>query len=180
MAILPKATAQVNGPNQSTAQPISFEVWTQQAAESLNAISLSSSGGVRGTPVSLAIPFDEQTAARRMAATEEERRMTDASSSDHPRREPLRRDSLKQREALLKGKEGSRRRRRWENGSYQRCSRLSLGIDYGAFDRPSAEQSLGSTASSVRLGDTSYLSEACRALLSGTPLGRYLDSQGHR
>lgn len=32
------------------------------------------------------------------------------------RKEPLRRDSLTRREALLKGKEGSRRRLRWENG----------------------------------------------------------------
>ena len=35
----------------------------------------------------------------------------------YKRREPIRRDSLKRREALLKGKEGSRRRQRWENGS---------------------------------------------------------------
>lgn len=33
-----------------------------------------------------------------------------------PRKEPLKRDSMKRREALLKGKEGSRRRQRWENG----------------------------------------------------------------
>jgi hypothetical protein len=31
-------------------------------------------------------------------------------------KEPGRRDSQKRREALLKGKEGSRRRQRWENG----------------------------------------------------------------
>lgn len=31
-------------------------------------------------------------------------------------REPTRRDSMKRRDALLKGKEGSRRRQRWENG----------------------------------------------------------------
>ena len=34
-----------------------------------------------------------------------------------PRRELGRRDSLKRRDALLKGKEGSRRRQRWENGT---------------------------------------------------------------
>lgn len=32
------------------------------------------------------------------------------------RREPVRPDNLKRREELLKGKEGSRRRQRWENG----------------------------------------------------------------
>lgn len=121
MAILPKATTQVNGPYQSTAQSINIEAWTEQAAESLNAISLSSPVGVRGTSMSLAIPLDEQTAAKPTAATNEERRMLDASASAsaRPCREPLRRDSLKRREALLKGKEGSRRRQRWENGSYQ-------------------------------------------------------------
>lgn len=35
-------------------------------------------------------------------------------------RKILRRDSLDRREALLKGKEGSRQRRRWENGEFQR------------------------------------------------------------
>ncbi|KAH8679048.1 R3H-associated N-terminal domain-containing protein [Tricladium varicosporioides] len=34
------------------------------------------------------------------------------------RKEPLRRDSLKRRETLLKGKEGSRRRQRWENDMF--------------------------------------------------------------
>jgi hypothetical protein len=32
------------------------------------------------------------------------------------RRESVRKDSMKRREALLKGKDGSRRRQRWENG----------------------------------------------------------------
>ena len=36
-----------------------------------------------------------------------------------PRRTIIRRDSLERREALLKGKEGSRQRRRWENGTFQ-------------------------------------------------------------
>jgi hypothetical protein len=35
---------------------------------------------------------------------------------DYPARKLVRRDSLDRREALLKGKEGSRQRRRWENG----------------------------------------------------------------
>lgn len=118
MAISAKVTTQVNGPDQSTAQPINIEAWTEHAAESLNAVPLSSFGGVRGTSVTLAIPLDEQAAAQRTAATGEQRRMLDASTSDRPRHEPLRRDSLKRREALLKGKEGSRRRQRWENGSY--------------------------------------------------------------
>ncbi|KAL8656829.1 MAG: hypothetical protein Q9226_002521 [Calogaya cf. arnoldii] len=112
MAIFPNETiGQVNGPHQPAAQPIDIEAWTEQATESINAISLLSSAPVCGTSVSLAIPLDEQAAKR----TDAERHLQDASATSRPRREPLRRDSLKRREALLKGKEGSRRRQRWEN-----------------------------------------------------------------
>ncbi|KAL8984917.1 MAG: hypothetical protein Q9205_001233 [Flavoplaca limonia] len=112
MAIFPNdTTGQVHGPLQPSAQPINIETWTEQAAESVSAISLLSSAPVRGTSVSLAIPLDEQAAKR----TKDEQHLHEASSTDRPRREPLRRDSLKRREALLKGKEGSRRRQRWEN-----------------------------------------------------------------
>ncbi|KAL8720278.1 MAG: hypothetical protein Q9225_002846 [Loekoesia sp. 1 TL-2023] len=114
MAIFPTATGQTNGPYQSAGQPINIEAWTEQATVSLHAISLSSADGVRGTSVSLAIPLDEQAAAKRVAPVGEEQ-TTDNSSTYRPRRESLRRDSLKRREALLKGKEGSRRRQRWEN-----------------------------------------------------------------
>ncbi|KAL8726252.1 MAG: hypothetical protein Q9181_006121 [Wetmoreana brouardii] len=109
MAIFPNVTGQ------PVAQPINIAAWTEQATESLNAISLSSPGGVRGTSVSLAIPLDEQAAAKRTVGVADGDHGPDASSSSRPRREPLRRDSLKRREALLKGKEGSRRRQRWEN-----------------------------------------------------------------
>lgn len=119
MAIFPKAPGQTNGSYQSTEQPINTEAWTEQAAESLNAISLSSTGGVRGTSVSLAIPLDEHAARKPKIAVEEGSHAPDDDTAAYrPRREPLRRDSLKRREALLKGKEGSRRRQRWENGSY--------------------------------------------------------------
>jgi hypothetical protein len=69
--------------------------------------SLSISPTARGTGVSLSIPLDS---ARPDADT------TPSKPAYKPRKEPLRRDSLKRREALLKGKEGSRRRQRWENG----------------------------------------------------------------
>ncbi|KAL8933886.1 MAG: hypothetical protein Q9211_005531 [Gyalolechia sp. 1 TL-2023] len=115
MAIFPKAPGQTYGPYHATGQPINIEAWTEQAAESLNAISLSSTGGLRGTSVSLAIPIDEQAAAKRNVAVEEGSHSPVDTAANRPRREPLRRDSLKRREALLKGKEGSRRRQRWEN-----------------------------------------------------------------
>lgn len=63
---------------------------------------------IRGTTgVTLSIPLDDH-----QQPGAEER-----SARYKPRKEPLRRDSLKRREALLRGKEGSRRRQRWENGS---------------------------------------------------------------
>ncbi|TVY25313.1 hypothetical protein LHYA1_G005427 [Lachnellula hyalina] len=52
-----------------------------------------------GKTVTLTIPLDKH----------------DEVKEARPRKEPLRRDSLKGREALLRGKEGSRRRQRWEN-----------------------------------------------------------------
>lgn len=51
----------------------------------------------RGTSVKISVPLDHKTTATTT-------------------RKILRRDSLERREALLKGKEGSRQRRRWENG----------------------------------------------------------------
>ncbi|KAH8593509.1 R3H-associated N-terminal domain-containing protein [Bisporella sp. PMI_857] len=54
-----------------------------------------------GEKVTLSIPLDEKAEKR--------------ADGYKARKEPLRRDSLKRREALLKGKEGSRRRQRWEN-----------------------------------------------------------------
>ncbi|KAL8642556.1 MAG: hypothetical protein Q9228_000782 [Teloschistes exilis] len=114
MAIFPNVTGQPIGPHQP-AQPINIQAWTEQATQSLNAVSLSSPGGVRGTSVSLTIPLDEQAAAKRSAGAAEGQHGSDTSEAVRPRREPLRRDSLKRREALLKGKEGSRRRQRWEN-----------------------------------------------------------------
>ncbi|KAI4266458.1 MAG: hypothetical protein L6R38_008731, partial [Xanthoria sp. 2 TBL-2021] len=75
MAIFPKETiGRVNGPHQPSAQPINIEAWTEQATESINAISLLSSAPVRGTSVSLAIPLDEQAAKR----TEDEQHLHDA------------------------------------------------------------------------------------------------------
>jgi hypothetical protein len=84
-------------------QPIDIETWTVSALESLSV-----SPFARGTGVTLSIALDssqENHAAREARA---------AAYKAH--KEPLRRDSQKRREALLKGKEGSRRRQRWENG----------------------------------------------------------------
>ena len=117
MAVHPKVSAspQVTDPGSMPAQPIDVQAWTEQAIQSLNVISVASSGRVRGTSVSVAIDLDER--AKRSATSGE-----GATDAYRPRRKLLRRDSLERREALLKGKEGSRRRTRWENGSYHHCS----------------------------------------------------------
>ena len=102
MAIYPKG--HVHPPNAA------IEAWATSATDAMNTLTISSPSGVRGTSVSLAIDLDEQ--AKREAAKS-------TLPPPFPRRRLLRRDSLERREALLKGKEGSRRRTRWENGTSQ-------------------------------------------------------------
>ncbi|KAH8803196.1 R3H-associated N-terminal domain-containing protein [Xylogone sp. PMI_703] len=75
---------------------VDIEAWTVSALESLT-VSTTTPG------LKLSIPLDD---------VDEDK---PAKTIYKPRREPLRRDSQKRREALLKGKEGSRRRQRWEN-----------------------------------------------------------------
>lgn len=97
---------------------IDIDAWTLSALQSLSV-----SPVARGTGTPLAIPIDDdekppatntghKTTTVRIAAGA-------AVDTDTPRRPPSRRDSLKKRDALLKGKEGSRQRRRWENGKLQ-------------------------------------------------------------
>jgi hypothetical protein len=81
---------------QASASAVDIEAWTVSALESLSV-----SPTARGTGVRLAIPLE---------------RDEEVAKPGLKRKEPLRRDSLKRRDALLKGKEGSRRRQRWENG----------------------------------------------------------------
>jgi hypothetical protein len=81
---------------------------------------LSTSATRRSTSVSLAIEVDGLT---RIIGSEGQRDVDEevkASPDTTPKR-LRRRDSLDRREALLKGKEGSRRRQRWENGEHITC-----------------------------------------------------------
>lgn len=100
---------------------INIEAWADDAVQAIDSLIISSPAViperplVRGTSVSLEIPLDEETKTRRTEVQDQ--------GEERPRvlvpvRELRRRDSLKRREALLKGKEGSRRRQRWENGTY--------------------------------------------------------------
>lgn len=129
MAIHPSVRDERPAASNLTQQDIS--AWTEQAAASLQLLDISDSiaqvevtNGVRGTATSLSIPLDGPIAASvkpsvsRVKIVSKSADETTAAvlSTAYRRREPLRRDSLKRREALLKGKEGSRRRQRWENG----------------------------------------------------------------
>ena len=117
MAIHPTANAD-NGTHPAPATvPIDIEAWTEQATAALSAVTLSP---LPGTSVTLQIPLDDYPAPRPERAPAADASTVRAGYVH--RREPLRRDSLKRRDALLKGKEGSRRRQRWENGVYTRTS----------------------------------------------------------
>ncbi|KAH0491148.1 hypothetical protein TgHK011_002590 [Trichoderma gracile] len=95
---------------------IDIEAWTISALQSLSV-----SPVARGTGSPLSIPLDALAGPSKRSASRQQ--VTIATSSEEvqvtvvspPRRPPSARDSQKRREALLKGKEGSRQRRRWEN-----------------------------------------------------------------
>ncbi|KAH0551683.1 hypothetical protein GP486_007101 [Trichoglossum hirsutum] len=93
-------------PNLHTSAQHAQSPSVEQVTDTLHTVTISSpvATGTNATSTStLFIPLDEE-------------QPRPASAGHLPRRrEPLRRDSLKRREALLKGKEGSRRRQRWEN-----------------------------------------------------------------
>lgn len=98
-------------------QPIDIEAWTvEAAAAAISSVTISTPGDSGAATVSLQIPLDDVSTS---AAPGERPTSTTAAKEGgyYKRKEPIRRDSLKRREALLKGKEGSRRRMRWENGT---------------------------------------------------------------
>ncbi|KAM7219012.1 R3H-associated N-terminal domain containing protein [Rhypophila decipiens] len=120
--------------NASTAT-VDIEAWTVSALESLNIAPIAV-----GTGNALSIPLDGEkpsnsSSSRRAGAAPTDAEIETArlklrnavvfDDDDNdtrningivpPRRPPSRRDSMKKRDALLKGKEGSRQRRRWEN-----------------------------------------------------------------
>ncbi|CAG8129244.1 unnamed protein product [Penicillium salamii] len=113
MAIHPRLRAE--GAHLSPQQARAISAWSEQhAAASLQEMTLSDSAepssptptrsGLRGTTVSLSIPLEDEP-----AKAPEPRPPT----VSFRRRAPLR--ESKTREILLKGKDGSRRRQRWEN-----------------------------------------------------------------
>lgn len=88
---------------------------TEQVTDVLRPVNLSSEAAQRvthGTSVTLTVPLDQKHGSGPRGAE----RAHNFGGGQVFRGEPMRRDSLTRREALLKGKEGSRQRRRWENG----------------------------------------------------------------
>ena len=88
---------------------IDIETWTLSALQSLSV-----SPVARGTGTPLSIPLDENAAKKSSVSIQDPQARSTAITP--PPRPLSRRDSLRRREALVKGKEGSRQRRRWENG----------------------------------------------------------------
>ncbi|KAK5108005.1 hypothetical protein LTR62_008899 [Meristemomyces frigidus] len=91
------------------------EAWTvSQVTDTLGATSITSptpkARSTRGRSVTLDIPLDDSSDEEPQPGSRRE-----AVHTVYKRRTTIRRDSLDRREALLKGKEGSRRRQRWEN-----------------------------------------------------------------
>lgn len=100
-------------------QPIDIEAWTEEATAAMSSVTISAPGEVLGaTAVTLAIPLDDDTLATGGPVRPVGAAAAAKEGGLYKRKAPLRRDSMDRREALLKGKEGSRQRRRWENGTY--------------------------------------------------------------
>lgn len=130
-------------PYSTAPEGINIEAWTESAAAAVPLSTASVSASIAAGPpiirwgasVNLDITLDAEAEKSQIQQRREAKELKarilarDAGDSDdegiaptgYVRRqsggEPRRRDSMKRREALLKGKEGSRRRQKWENGT---------------------------------------------------------------
>lgn len=86
--------------------------------ESISQPDFSTTASKSNVRVGLTIPLDEELATSSKVEGPARRNSSG--------RTILRRDSMKRREALVKGKEGSRRRQRWENGQEPTTTALQL------------------------------------------------------
>jgi hypothetical protein len=113
MAVIDELPQQAAAP-----QPIDIEAWTEQATAALGSVTITAPGEVtRATAVTLAIPLDDDALASGGPVQPVGAAAAAKEGGLYKRKAPVRRDSMNRREALLKGKEGSRQRRRWENGT---------------------------------------------------------------
>jgi hypothetical protein len=97
-------------------QAFSIEAWTEQVAHSTVAVSAPQN---MSEVAPIVIPRDGHPGHKAVDEAAANLKAGSSNPASRSRHEPLRRDSLKRREALVKGHEGSRRRQRWENGWYQ-------------------------------------------------------------
>ena len=115
-----------NAPNKSSF--VHIEAWADEAVQAVTTLRLctptpDATPPIRGTTMELEIPLDTCVSDGQAGDT---RRGTYV-----PRRPLSRRDSMKRRDALLMGKEGSRRRQRWENSQFMgnpRCQSAYKGL----------------------------------------------------
>lgn len=107
MAIYSSVPPPSQQPQPTASSSIGIEAWTVSALQSLNI-----SPSAHSTGVTLSIPLDKSEVDNDAVDPRA------AKSAYKSRKEPLRRDSMNRRDALLKGKEGSRRRQRWENDRF--------------------------------------------------------------
>jgi hypothetical protein len=127
MAVIPIVSARTVTSSNMEAS-VNVQAWTEQAAEALQSVNLSTKSP-RGNPVGLSIPLDQNATVtspnRTLHDTARPRTPTQSQgNTSYGKRTLVRRDSLDRREALLKGKEGSRQRRRWENGKSNNCTMI--------------------------------------------------------
>ncbi|PON22347.1 hypothetical protein TGAM01_v208830 [Trichoderma gamsii] len=109
-----QATANIFPATAAPNSAIDIEAWTISALQSLSVSPIA-----RGTGSPLTIPLDAlATPSKRSISRQQVTIVTSSAEAalvTPLRRPPSARDSQKRREAVLKGKEGSRQRRRWEN-----------------------------------------------------------------
>jgi hypothetical protein len=97
-------------------QAIDIQAWTEQTTVALGSMAIASPGDGPGGIGSLHIPLDEHPAPR--PAPVAKAAAVGTTTLLYKRKARVQRDTQKTREALLRGKEGSRRRQKWENGTY--------------------------------------------------------------
>lgn len=97
----------------SASGTIDIEAWTIAALESLSVSSPVAPGTDTGV-APLSIPLDNHNTTNARVTIAVDGDAAAAAGINPPRRPPSRRDSMRRRELLLKGKEGSRQRRRWD------------------------------------------------------------------
>jgi hypothetical protein len=124
MASISSPTTPEKGQASWNSSFVTIEQWTDGTIDALRNLSIDSSpASVRGTSVSLSIPIDAVPIVSiaptdKPAPAESLPIRHNADGLPVKRPELRRRDSLIRREALAKGREGSRRRQRWENGLF--------------------------------------------------------------